>query len=113
MYLFSSRLRHFVFHWCHARQSLKVFAEKRGVGKVHLVADLRHLLVGMPQFHLDASDDGFVYPFLGSPAADFFDDGAHVAGGEEEVLGIEVDIVLLGRMLVDKLDEVVKQALFA
>ena len=95
----------------HARHTLEVLAEERGVGEVHLVGYLGRTLVGMAQLHLDTCHDGVVNPLLGSLAADLLHQCAHVAGRQEEALSVEVYVVLLRGILADQSDKVGEEAL--
>ena len=65
----------------------------------------------MPEFNLDAGDEGTVYPVFGSNAAGLPDNSAELAVRETHLFGIEGYLVLLRGILVDKIDETVKNGL--
>ena len=67
----------------------------------------------MLQFYLDVLYKGSVYPLLSGGAAGLSDDGAKIALGEAHATCIEIDLVLVCGMLVDKEDKSVKDGLFA
>ena len=71
-----------VLRGCRSGESPEVFAEERGVGKVHVVGNLGDGFVGVFQFDLDAQDEGAVNPLLGCDVAGLADDGAQIASGE-------------------------------
>ena len=70
-------------------------------------------LVGIHEFHLDAGDEGTVYPFLGGNAAGPVDDSTEIALGETQARGIIGQLMLLMAMLIDKLNKPVENGLFA
>ena len=67
----------------------------------------------MLQFDFDAGNERAVYPFFGGDATGLTDDGAEVALGEAHPLGIEGYLMLMRGVLVDEIDEAVKNGLFA
>ena len=66
----------------------------------------------MLQHDFRPGDKGAVYPFLGGGAARLADDGAEVALGEAEAVGVEADLMLLCGVVVDKLHEAVEDVAF-
>ena len=80
---------------------------------MHLLGYLRRRLVSVAQFYFDAGDESTVYPVFGGSAAGFADDGAQVALGEAHTLGIVANLVMLGTVLGNQLEETVEDGLLA
>ena len=94
----------------HAGEALEVFAEERRVGETHLVRNLRHGLVGVAQFHLYARHYGAAYPLLCGDAACLPYHGAKITLRKAQALGIVVYVVVLGAVLVGKMNEAVEDS---
>ena len=75
---------------------------------MELVGDEGDGLVAMAQTDLGGGDDGLVDPLFGGDAAGLTDDGAQIALGEADLVGIEGEAVLLAAVLVDEADEAVE-----
>ena len=80
---------------------------------MHLFSYLNGSLVSMTQLYFDACDEGTVYPVLGGGAASLADDGAEVALGETQTVGIVTYLVMLCTMLACQLDKAVEDGLLA
>lgn len=94
-------------------EATEIFGKERGIGKVHLLRNLRCGLVCVAQFYFDAGDEGAVYPVFGCGSAGLSDDGAQVALGETHTLGIVSYLVMFSTMLGDQLEETVEDSLLA
>ena len=100
-----------VFVGSHACFALEVLAEKGRIGEVEVFGDLVHGLVGVHQVHLDSDDERLVNPSFGGETASLTDDGTEVTFGETQALGVVTDLMLLGTVLVDELNEAVEDGL--
>ena len=102
-----------ILSWGHAGLALEILTEKGRIGEVEVFGDLVDSLVGVHQVHLNADDECLIYPSLGGHAARLSDDSAEVTFGEAQALCIITNLMLLGTMLVDKLNEAVEYGLVA
>ena len=78
---------------------------------MQLLCNLDEGLCRVLEFYLDACDEGSVNPFLCGDTADLVDNGAEVAFGETEAVGIKPNFVLLSCVAVYELYEAVKDVL--
>ena len=92
---------------------MEIFREERGIGKVHLLSNLRRRLVCVTQFYLDTGDESTVYPFFGGGAAGLTDDGGEVALCEAHPFSIVAYLGVLAAVLVYERDKTVEDGLFA
>ena len=75
---------------------------------MHLIGYLRCRLVRVAQFKFNAGDEGTVYPVFGCGSAGLADDGAQVSLSERHAFGIVANLMMLGAVLGNKLEESVE-----
>ena len=110
---FRGELLHLVFQRRHACHSFEVFGEEGWIWEAEFLGDLKNGLFGMAEQNFGLSDECAVYPFLRGGTAGLADDGAEVALGEADALCVIANLMLLAAVLVDELDEPVKDGLLA
>ena len=101
MYCELNMLPHAIFSWSDAYETLEVFAKEGRIGEIEIIGNTGHGFVRVHEFHFYAHDEGTVYPFLGRDTAGLADNGAQVALGEAETVGIVANLMLLGTVLID------------
>ncbi len=74
--------------WRKPRDPLEIFAEKRGRGKIQVVADFGDSFWGGAELRLCIHDDATLYPVGGAPPRSFHNDPRKVLGAFAELVGI-------------------------
>ncbi len=93
-----------------ARQPLEELAEEADVREIQLVGYLHSRERVVLQQHFGRGDDGTVYPLLCRNSAYLPHHRAEVTLGQAEAVGIELHLVFLLAVVVDKVDEAVEDA---
>ena len=95
----------------HPRVLLEVAAEERLVGKVQPKGNLLHGEVGGAQQHLDFLDTAGVDDFLGRAAGQVLRYRREIAGGDAELVGIELHVAPGAAVPEHQVDEFLQQFL--
>ena len=92
-----------------SRDPFEILAEKRGRGKIQVIADFRDPFLARGELRLRIHDDATLYPVGGTPPRGFHDDPRKVLGTFAELVGVIRQVAMAAVFHFDQIKESLRQ----